>query len=238
MKSPRLLLAFWLVATILGTAPALRAQGLLGRVLGFLGISATPSQMKGTREMLESGELWIADVTSERPARLSQGSGYRWPVFLPGDQAVLALQGEAVVRIPIARGTLTPLYEVKGIQKLVGFDKNDSDKVLVLIETPELVVGALSLTSGAVTPIPYDAKADRRLITHLRGQERIYDATKLYLQSSTKPGLTGGSIEWMDVFMKQGDSEPRNVSRCDGVDCGQPSLSGDGTKVVFVKAGH
>ena len=30
---------------------------------------------------------------------------------------------------------------------------------------------------------------------------------------------------------------PQNLSACDGVNCGQPSLSPDGRRIAFVKAG-
>jgi hypothetical protein len=56
----------------------------------------------------------------------------------------------------------------------------------------------------------------------------------VYVKTESKQGFAG-VVEWTDVYLKRG-TDPVNVSRCDGVGCGQPSLSRDGGQVVFVKA--
>jgi hypothetical protein len=70
----------------------------------------------------------------------------------------------------------------------------------------------------------------------IRGQERDYGTTTLYLKTESKQGLSR-TAEWTDVWLRRGDAGPVNVSRCDGVNCGQPALSPDGRRVAFVKAG-
>jgi len=55
------------------------------------------------------------------------------------------------------------------------------------------------------------------------------------VKRQTKQALSG-TVEWTDVFRKMGSGEPVDVSRCDGVNCGQPSLSQTGRLLVFVKA--
>ena len=65
--------------------------------------------------------------------------------------------------------------------------------------------------------------------------KRVYGDTKVYVRTESKSDMAG-SVGWTDVYLKQGNNSPLNVSRCDGVNCGQPSLSNDGRQVVFVKA--
>ena len=230
-------LATLLIATTLLGSPPSQAEGLVDRLLGFLGISATPSQMKGPGDGIESGEIWIVDLGAAKPRQVSGDTGYRWPVFVPNAKTILALRDESILSISLPAGSPKLLHTIKGIQKLVGFAKDDEDKVLVLMESEESAsaIGVLSLASGRITPVPHDAKQDRRLLTHLGGQERVYGNTKLYLKAENKTSVTGAQLEWFDIYLKQGDAEPRPVSRCDGISCGQPSLSSDGQQIVFIK---
>ena len=226
-----------LLAAALLDSPACHAEGVLERLLGFLGISATPSQMKGPGDAVDSGEIWMVRLGEGDATQVGSGAGYRWPVFAPGGASVLALAGETLVRIPVTGGDPKTLHTLHGVEKLVGFAKGDDDKLLLLTANQGggSAIGVLSLASGKITDIAHDSQQDRRLLAHLRGHERVFDQTKLYLKTETKPGLTGGQTEWLEVYVKQGDAAPRPVSRCDGSDCAQPSLSDDGGSVVFIK---
>jgi len=55
------------------------------------------------------------------------------------------------------------------------------------------------------------------------------------VKRKTKHALSG-IVGWSDVYLKVGKQEPVDVSRSDGVNCGQPSLSENGRLLVFVKA--
>jgi len=55
----------------------------------------------------------------------------------------------------------------------------------------------------------------------------------VYVNKQTKQSIAGPA-EWTDVFLKVGADDPLNVSQCDGVNCGQPSLCSDGRFVVFI----
>ena len=56
------------------------------------------------------------------------------------------------------------------------------------------------------------------------------------MRKETRSDVTGAVLEWTDVFIKEADKRPRNLSQCDGVNCSQPSLSADRRRVVFVRA--
>ena len=215
------------------------AESFWETVVSFLGISATPSQLKGPDDEIKAGEIWVIHLDRKTPSQITTAGGYRSPVFMPGDTQILALRGQTLVRISVVGGEPERLLTVPGIIKIVGFHTKDHDKVLMLTqsEADRLMVGLISLQSGQVIPLSYDRQSDidQRLLSHLQEWERVYDRTAVYVQRETKPG-PAGPMEWTDVFLKQGGHEPVNVSQCNEANCGQPSLSHDGRQVVFVKA--
>jgi hypothetical protein len=129
---------------------------------------------------------------------------------------------------------------VPGALKLVGFDSTNADDLVLLFDAPPAAspLGVLSLKSGRVTPLPYDASSEdeRRMLAQIRGQEREYGTTRVYTRSESRRGLSR-PIQWTDVYIRRGTAAPRNVSNCDGVSCVQPSLSSDGQSVMFIKTG-
>ena len=223
-------------AALLFCQPA-RAETFLQKILRTTGISATPSQQRALGEEMEGGgEIRLADVKTGSLQKLSASAGFRSPIFTADDRAVLAVKDGKLWRISLAGGPAQKLHDVAGLTKLVGLDRDDPDKILVIIERARVpVVALLSIASGKTTEIRTMPKLseDRKLLSHLKGWERVYGDTKIYPQAQTREGLAG-TVEWHDVFLKKGDAEPFNVSRCDGANCGQPSLSGDETKVVFI----
>ena len=213
-------------------------NGLLNKLLRITGISATPSQQKAPSEEIEAaGEIWISNVKTGTLQRLGHENGFRSPIFGPNDEATLAVKGGDLWRVSLQTGAAIKMHQVAGLTKVVGIDRQDSDKTLVLIKRGSTTTPALlSLATGAITEISYDANSpsDRKLLNHLKGWERVYGDTRVYPRTQTRESVTG-TVEWQDVFLKRDDAAPINVSRCDGANCGQPSLSGDGTKVVFIR---
>jgi hypothetical protein len=227
-------------ATLLCCQYATAEDGLLNKLLRITGISATPSQQKAPSEEIEAGgEIWINNVKAGTLQRLGHENGFRSPIFASNDETVLAVKGEALWRLPLQTGTASKTRQVDGLTKVVGIDREDSDKILVLIKRGSTTAPALlSLATGAITELSYGANSpnDRKLLNHLKGWERVYGDIIVYPKAQTRESVTG-TVEWQDVFLKRDDAAPVNVSRCDGAaNCGQPSLSGDGTKVVFIRA--
>ena len=209
------------------------------KLLKFFGISDSPSTLKGPDE-ITSGELWLADLDAKSTRALTTGAGYRSPVFLAGTKSVLALRGNDVMRIPSGGGEGKKLYSVSAIVKLLGSGSEDPGKVLILLQgeaggRPR--VGLLTVSTGAVTVVPYDpaSNQDLQMVESLEGWSRTYGDKYIYVKRQTKQAFSG-TVEWSDVFLNVGNREPVDVSRCDGANCGQPSLSEDGRLLVFVKA--
>lgn len=234
-----LALRFWISAALivigLGNPGSARADSLFDRILRVMGISATPSQMKGDSNVI-AGQIWIAELKSGRRTALTVDSGYRWPVYEPGGEGVVALNGERLVRISLKAQEAKVLHTIPGVDKLVGFDVDQRDSLLVVLNDDNAPLAMVSLKTGQLTPLPYDPKlkVHRSMLSHVKGQERVYATSRVYIKTESKQGLEG-TMEWDDVYVRQGDAAPRNVSECDGVACSQPSLSPNGMEVVYIK---
>ena len=214
-------------------------QSFWATVLRVTGISATPSQLKGPDDEVQAGDIWVADLARKTRLRVTRHGGYRSPVFLAGDEHILALKGNTMIQIPLSGGEPKSLYSLKAVTKIVGVDKGDPDKALILLREAggSDAAGILALKNGQVTLLSYDRESQDHggMISHMKDWERVYGDTKVSVRTESKSGMAG-TIGWTDVYLKKGTSSPMNVSRCDGVNCGQPSLSHDGRQVVFVKA--
>jgi len=230
------LAAIALLGSILSWPAAAAADSLIDRLLRIAGLTAAPTQMRGPGDSVTDGNLWIA-ARGGTPAPLTSGGGYRSPVFEP-DGSVLALKGNALLRIAPQGGGGAPVHTTVGVLKLVGFDSGNADELFVLLDGGFSPLGVLSMKSGKITPLPYDGKSDaqREMLAQIRGQDRVYGNTLVYLKTETKQGLSR-KTEWTDVYVKRGDAAAQNVSRCDGVSCGQPAMSADGQRIAFVMSG-
>lgn len=218
-----------------------KPQSFTEKVLKFLGISASPGTLKGPGDEVTSGQLWLADLQTKTTRQLTSSEGYRSPIFLAGNEDVLALRGSEVVRYPSAGGDGKSLYSVDGILKLVGASSEDAAIVLILLRAEAASghprIGELAVSTGKVTLLPYDPASgeDLQIVEDLAGWSRSYGERHIYVQKQSKKALSG-TVEWHDVFLQVDSGPPVDVSQCDGVNCGQPSLSADRRWLVFVRA--
>lgn len=224
------------------TAKQKPSPGFVDRVLKYLGISDSPGTLKGPGDEVVSGSLFVVDLGSHASHPLGSEGSFRSPVFLPGSNDILALRNADVMRISTASGEVQKLFTVPGIFKLVGASEDDPNSVLILESNDPKArpsVGLLSVSTGKVIPLAYDAgsSADLQTLESLEGWTRTYGDKQVYVRRQTKQALSG-VIEWSDVFLKADGQEPIDVSQCNGANCGQPSLAADSRLLVFVKTEH
>ncbi len=226
-----------IAATLLAVQTPAPKESFLEKLLRIAGLTAAPSQMRGPSDEVAPGNIWTVPVNGEAPRPLTTDGGYRSPLFSPSNGTIYALRQNAVVRVPRAGGSAVKVQDAAGVSKLVGFDRSAPDEIVVLLDDATgSPLGALSLRSGKITRLPYDPRSneEQRALTEVRGQVRVYGATTLYIKTETKQGLSR-PVEWTDVYVQSG-GPPRNISACDGVSCGEPTLSPDGRVVAFIKA--
>ena len=194
--------------------PAPRPEPLLTKLLRIAGLTAAPSQMRGPTDDGAAGNIWMVNVDRRAPRALTTDGGYRSPIFLPNGSTVLALRGNAIVRLGSPRGSVPPVQMKVAVAKLVGVDSANPSEVVVLLETPDAgsPLAAVSLQNGTVTVLPFDGadESQRRLLAQIRAQDRSYGETTVYTKTETKPGLSR-PIEWIDVFLKRGAADRKSV---------------------------
>jgi hypothetical protein len=230
-----------LVGLVTAAVPeGVRAESFLKKILRFSGISASPSQQKGIKDEPDAGDIWLIHLARKTGQRITWDGGFRSPVFAPGDETILAVRADTLVRIPLDGAEPEELFPVKGVVKLVGFGLEEPDRLLLLKKSGDdrPAAGFYSMQSGKFTKLPYDENSpeDREMLNHLIGWERVYGRTTVSTKPETKVVLGGNKKMWTDVYIKQGKQNPLNISKCDGQNCGQPSLSHDGRMVVYIKA--
>jgi hypothetical protein len=212
-------------------------ESLVDKLLRVAGLTVAP-QTRGPGDDAEAGNVWIMNLDRRTAKALTTEGGYRSPVFAPAGGGVYALKGGTIVRIALDGGNAVAVQKVSGAVKLVGFDRTSTDDLVVLLDTGTAgsPLGVVSLKSGKLTPLPYDAKSsDQRLmLEQVRAQDRAYGDAFLYTKTESKRGLSR-NIEWTDVYLRRGSAAPQNISTCDGLNCTQPALSADGRSVAFVK---
>jgi hypothetical protein len=98
-------------------------------------------------------------------------------------------------------------------------------------------MAVVSLKSKTVSPLPHDPKStdEHAVLAQVRAQDRVYGDAKVYTKTESKKGMSR-TVEWTDVYLQRGSTPPQNVSKCDGVNCGQASLSPDSRSIAFVKS--
>lgn len=243
MIRPILILACLLILAPAAVAQK-KTQNFWDRVWKFLGLSATSSNQKGVEDKgknfdyvgIFDGNIWIYNVQTRGSEQLKEGD-FRSPVFLTNEQAILAITGERVVKISLADRSMTDVATVPGIKKLVGVENDTPDNILVLTDLDHdncPGVGILSLTKHEVTALPNEGREeDLALVNYLSSWKREFsDKTVLELRTKKEEN---GNREFTDVWLKLKDKNAVNVSRCERVNCGQPSISNDRSSVVFVQ---
>ena len=120
------------------------------------------------------------------------------------------------------------------IAKIIGFDKANADRFLVLVGAENPSLELVPLDGGETERLVIDLTPEaKQMLAHIRGWRRVYGDTEVYVKIETKRDLRGRRKKWTNVFVSK-NGEERKLSHCEQINCGQPSLSNDSKLVVYI----
>ncbi len=216
------------------SAPPAKSAPLLQSVLRTLGILAAPAQ-RGD-EPVAAGSVWVATLAQDKPVRWTAAGGFRSPVAAAGDGPVYALRGDVLVRIDGPGAAPLEVGTVPGVDRLLGVQADAPASLLVLTTEARSPFALLAVDTGRRTALPLeggdlDAPA---LAARARSPGRAVGPLSVEVERQTRQGLAR-TLQWTDVILRDAPNVVRNLSACNGVDCGQPALSPDQSRVTFVR---
>lgn len=211
------------------------AETFVEAVLRILGVSVAP-QMRAVCEQ-RSGDIWLADLDDKSRRPLTADEGYRSPIFSPDNRMVYALRHDKLVRIALENGAMQEVRGVPNLIRLIGFDRAKNNQLLVVAQASGGAVPSfLSVTSGAPVSVQFDQQSDEDagLLAYLCSDDR--SAGKVHVYAAVKTSRTvRGKRTTSDIFIELGDAAPRNISECAGHFCVEPAISGDETRVLYLR---
>ena len=230
----RLCNAAFLLAGIGLAWSAAAEETLLQKVLRVVGIAAAPTLRTGSSA--DSGAVWVADVAGTAPVRWTRTGGFRSPVFDVFGRSIYVMQQDLLVRIDAPEAAPVLVRNAPGVEKLVGFDPTDPDKLLVLTTNPDAPLAELPLGPGAPVSMSMVPGPEMlQLLAQLRGQDRVAGGLQVQVAKKDRQDLTG-TVEWTDIVVQSGAGAPRNLSSCNGAVCSQPALAPDSSRVAYVRS--
>lgn len=226
-----------LVASLTIAITASAAESWLQKVLSIAGITAAPSPRSAG--VVETGSVWVATVDRGTTIRWTAAGGYSSPVFDAGGTALYAMNHDNLVRIATPNAEPEVVRQVAGIDKLIGFDPSASTELIVLMRDESAALAVLSISSVSLVrqPVDLSVRDQQRVLANLRGQNRSSGTLRITVDKVDRESLAG-VVEWTDVFAENGSAARRNLSRCDGVNCFQPALSPDLSRVTYIQSGN
>jgi hypothetical protein len=182
--------------------------------------------------VVADGQVWSVELDAigkpDKPIRIGAASNLAWPVSNVKGRGVYALQGERIVRLGDDGQLLTVADKQKQWIKLLGATEH-GDVLGMIREKGENMLAVLQ-ADGTITVSSTPASdEEQRCKSMLEQENRAYSGGRtLYVERSTRGG------RGFDVFLKNGD-EVTNLSDCGDDRCGQPSLSPDFRRVLYVR---
>lgn len=229
---------FLIILTCIFTIPPFNlamAEGgsFLDALLRFTGISVTADKVKGVDGFM-TGNIWwahIEETGSSQPRQITRDGTYHTPLWIPGSLAIIAMKGGNLVSINALDAGEKTLHALPDTTALLGFDKNDPDRILVLQEAQ---AGVLALTSGKITAIPYDKgnPEDRMGLDQLMSGYRDYGTAKVEIENQLRHDSRKKFQQSNTINIKQGNNKIISIS-CPSA-CAQPALAEDGRQLLFI----
>jgi hypothetical protein len=203
---------------------------------GFFGMSQSPSQLRSGSGEPVAGEIWLVPAAGGARTRLTAEGGYSSPVFLPDGRMLLALRGDALVRIEITGGSVTEVARMPGVTRLVGVARERPDDLAVLAGAdgrPRIEI--FERGSGRRRAVRHDPQSsrDRLMLAYAEGDEREYGSVRVFIEERST-----SFRQWTDVFIQTAGRPPLDLTDGNGISSRQPALSHDGALVAYVNVGR
>ena len=229
---PVLLAAASLIA---GTAFAAQ-ESWIARLLRVTGLTASPATMRSSASDDISGDLWLVDVEGRQPKALTSGGRFRSPVFSPDGSSLFMLRNDALMSIPVQGGKASQVLVVPGAVKIIGFQRDNADEILILLDSPPAPISVVSLSRKSHQSLAFDGNLDGAddMLAQVRGETRTYGHIRLLVRDQSRRS-SGGIVEWTEIYVQRDEGAPRQVSSCNGRQCRQPALSSNGASVAYVQ---
>ncbi|MGR8929899.1 MAG: hypothetical protein ACU836_04595 [Gammaproteobacteria bacterium] len=230
-KGALLIVSLCSCSAYMGTAVA--EPSLLESILRFAGITVTPSQTRGN-EYRGEGDIRMVSVSEDsvsKPQPITEDGRYRTPLWIPHSQSLIAMKGDRLVRVDTPSGNERELHGLSYDIRLIGFDKHDDDRVLVLKDS---MVGILSVDSGQIVPVPYESgdPAERLAMDRLNDSSRDYGTIRIFVGDNIEPKSGGGFRALNKIYIETAGVK-RVLVDCESA-CGQPALSEDGRRLLYI----
>jgi hypothetical protein len=178
-----------------------------------------------------SGQIWSVEFDASgkpvKPIKISAADDLAWPVLGPSGR-IYAIQKGRIVQLGNDGRSITKVDKQKQWIKLFGVTEQ-GDVLGMIYENNESILASLR-SDGKIRKHPTPASEEEEKRKSILEQEnRAYAGDRsLYVERSTRGG------RGFDVFLKKGE-EVINVSDCGDDACGQPSLSPDFRRVLYVR---
>lgn len=196
------------------------------------GLMASPRQQRPVLPGEVRGDIVLTDVDGRERRQLTRDGDYHSPVFLSGDEALLALRGDRLVRIGVIDGKSEEIGALPGAIKLIGIDPADAKRVFVLTKDEREPVKRFDLGSNHLEAIPHDLKSrdDEAMLAFIRGEDRVYGDVKLRVDEKSD------SLEdWTEIAVIRPQVEVQTLTEGVGVSSRQPALGHKKKLVAYVK---
>lgn len=178
---------------------------------------------------VERGELWAVELDAGGPYRIGSATDLAWPVQARDGATILALRGQQLVRLRVS-GVMEPVPGAEADwEKLLGID---ADGVVIgFVSGTPRVHPAMLRPGGTVMLAPQpDTPEERQRVARLLSENRAYAGEIDLIVERSARGGRGFDI----VLVAAG--QRRLLTDCGDIACGQPSLSPDRRRVLFIRA--
>jgi hypothetical protein len=210
--------------------PAAASQSMLARTFwaGLGQINMLFNRAGSLASGAARGAVWRLDLGSGKRQRIGTTDTLSWPVAATSDGPVFALHGRQLVRLA-ADGTEAPVGDDGAWRKLLGV-LPDGRVLGFVVGAPRARPALLSHDHVIhIVPLPESDQERRREAIALQEDRDYAGGKRLVVRRSERGG------EGFDIYLIEGSAQ-RNMTDCGNDRCGQPSLTGDGLAMLYIRA--